>query len=84
MSASAIAERSRPSYARDVVEPIDDQYASEDMLERAIIVEDNSVIINPECMNQEDFYPAAVNGRLFLYHRVGDSEIEVYELAGDD
>ena len=62
--------------------PEEEQYISDDIRQQAVIVESNSIIINPQYMNQDDFYPAKLNGKLFLYHKVNDYEIDVYELAG--
>lgn len=58
----------------------EEQYATRDMASRAIVVEDGSVFVNPRNMKLGEYYTAFVNGALYLYKRIGDTEIEVHEL----
>lgn len=51
---------------------------------RAVRVEGDSVILNPEYMEVGRFYFAELKGEPYLYRKVSDQEIEVYGLAGQD
>jgi hypothetical protein len=61
-------------------EKSEDEYATKGMEKRAIVIEDNSVTISPKNMTLGEYYPAVLNGQLFLYKRTGNTNIEVYEL----
>jgi len=45
-------------------------------------VQKDSILLEPSRMEIGRFYFAEINGRLFLYRKVSESEIEVYE--GED
>lgn len=55
-------------------------YTTPEQTMAPLTLEDGAVVLNPRNMNEGQYYPASINGELFLYRRVG-SEIEVYELA---
>jgi hypothetical protein len=48
---------------------------------KAITVEDESVILNPEHMKVGQFYSVEVDNLPYLYRKINDHEIEVYGLA---
>lgn len=43
-------------------------------------VQDDSIVINPNLMEANRFYPAELNGKPYLYRRVTDRKLEVYTL----
>jgi len=56
-------------------------YATRDILERAIIMKDGSVVLHPKFMEQGKFYLAVPDDKPYLYRKIDNGEIEVYGFA---
>ncbi len=58
------------------------EYTPTELINRAIIAERDSVVINPKFMETGKFYLAVIDDKPYLYRKEGDKEIEVYGFAG--
>jgi hypothetical protein len=82
MSGLTLMERPEKLYNTSVFGQ-DNIYATRDMLSRAVVIEDDSVILNPSNMKLSEHYPAILNGKLYLYRRVSETRIEEEEYELD-
>lgn len=80
MSGTATLIKPRQSYGKQ--EQWQSEYAPSGLINRAIIVEGDSVVINPKFMETGKFYLAVINDKPYLYRKEGDKDIEVYGFAG--
>lgn len=74
----------RASSYWDVKAKEKDKYTTKESITLPVTVEDSSVIIKPKYMKQGEVYPALINGELYLYRKVSEGKIEIYELAGQN
>ena len=56
----------------------------ENMADTAVIVEDDSIVLDPKHMNIGQYYLAVMDDIPYLYRRINDKEIEVYGIVGKD
>lgn len=80
MSGTATLIKPRQSYGKQ--EQWQSEYAPSGLINRAIIVERDSAVINPKFMETGKFYLAVINDKPYLYRKEGDKDIEVYGFAG--
>lgn len=55
-----------------------DEYIPRGIMNRALIAEGDSIVVNPKFMEVGKFYLAETDDRPYLYRKNKDGEIEVY------
>lgn len=60
------------------------EYICNDVSNKAIVIEDNSILLDPKYMNLGQYYLAIIHEMPYLYRKVNNEEIEIYGLAEEN